>query len=298
MTKASVIGFGTRTPSCVLQVLAQASKTGLVQSIEPSRSSALELALLSPPYRTFLESRVVTSASSSVVEELVVLCLPTVSDYAVSALQDVNEIRSKLLTSTINSSASSSLLALVYNPAINAFVSDPKDATADDSVNAILSALQSGPSPAVASYNAAALLSMAQLDLKASTQMNPLGDGQHDTVIVVGSGGREHAIAVALALSPLVEKVIVCPGNGGTAMESNPKIVNAPTGYTQQNDSVIQLVKETKAALVAVGPEAPLVDGLVDALAVQCPGVLAFGPSKAAAQLEASKVSRRRRYVL
>ena len=104
---------------------------------------------------------------------------------------------------------------------------------------------------------------------------------------MVGSGGREHAIAVALAKSPLVDAVICCPGNGGTQQEGG-KITNK--GANQDNETVIRLVKETSASMVVVGPEGPLVDGLVDELALQCPAVRAFGPTKVAAQLEASKV--------
>jgi phosphoribosylamine--glycine ligase len=94
-------------------------------------------------------------------------------------------------------------------------------------------------------------------------------------------------LAMALAKSPLVSEVLCCPGNGGTASEENPKIKNK--GANQDNDTVIALTKEVGARMVVVGPEAPLVAGLVDQLSLECPGVLCFGPSKAAAQLEASK---------
>ena len=107
-------------------------------------------------------------------------------------------------------------------------------------------------------------------------------------ILVIGSGGREHALAVALAQSPMVKSVLCTPGNGGTAVEANPKIQNVANGK-QDNDFVIQLVKDVGASMVVVGPEAPLVDGLVDALQVQCPGVLAFGPTQAAAELEAER---------
>lgn len=105
-------------------------------------------------------------------------------------------------------------------------------------------------------------------------------------VLVVGSGGREHAIAVALSLSPRVGRVICCPGNGGTASD-NKKIENAPE--CKSTADIIALAIEVSAKMVVVGPEQPLVDGLVDRLQKECPSVLAFGPTKAGAELEASK---------
>ena len=109
----------------------------------------------------------------------------------------------------------------------------------------------------------------------------------------MGSGGREHAIAVSLAKSPLVQQVICCPGNGGTAVEGG-KIsnVDASMGVTlgkQDNDTIIHLTKHLNVHMVVVGPEQPLVDGVVDALAISCPTVKVFGPTKAGAELEASK---------
>ena len=112
---------------------------------------------------------------------------------------------------------------------------------------------------------------------------------KRDTVIVVGSGGREHALAVALAESPMVGTVLCCPGNGGTAAEQGDKIENVDGGK-QDSEFVVELVKKTKAKMVVVGPEAPLVAGLVDNLATECPSVRVFGPTQAAAELEASKV--------
>jgi phosphoribosylamine-glycine ligase len=88
----------------------------------------------------------------------------------------------------------------------------------------------------------------------------------------------------------LVGQVVCCPGNGGTALEGG-KISNAEgVNGKQDNDTVIALVKKLDAQMVVVGPEAPLVDGLVDELAKACPNVQVFGPTKAAAELEASKV--------
>lgn len=160
-----------------------------------------------------------------------------------------------------------------------------QDAIVGGTVEDVIGAL-SGDADKQASLAAASLQALSSLDSMAIKEIvSP--SKRKDVIIVVGSGGREHALAVALAKSPIVSKVLCCPGNGGTAAESNPKIENR--GANQSNDTVIALVKEVDARMVVVGPEAPLVDGLVDELKVQCPDVLCFGPSKAAAELEASK---------
>lgn len=91
-------------------------------------------------------------------------------------------------------------------------------------------------------------------------------------------------------------KVIVCPGNGGTYSESSSKIVNATNEdgspiTDQSNVTIVALVKRLGVDMVVVGPEQPLVDGVVDVLGVECEGVRVFGPSRAGAELEASKVS-------
>jgi len=101
-------------------------------------------------------------------------------------------------------------------------------------------------------------------------------------VLVVGSGGREHAVAWAIAASPLVNRVYCAPGNAGIAEDAECVPVTA-------NDTVGLIAFCRKAAIdfVVVGPEAPLVGGLVDAL--EGAGIAAFGPSKAAAALEGSK---------
>ena len=103
-------------------------------------------------------------------------------------------------------------------------------------------------------------------------------------VLIVGGGGREHAIAWKVAQSPLVRKVFVAPGNAGTDLE--PGIENVPI----EADDVVALryfALEHGVALTIVGPEAPLVDGIVDEF--RAAGLKCFGPSRAAAQLEGSK---------
>jgi len=101
-------------------------------------------------------------------------------------------------------------------------------------------------------------------------------------LLVIGSGGREHALAWKLAQSPRVQKVFVAPGNGGTATE--PGLENAPvTGIAE----LIAFARRESIALTLVGPEAPLAEGVVDAFRNE--GLRIFGPTQAAAQLEASK---------
>jgi len=102
-------------------------------------------------------------------------------------------------------------------------------------------------------------------------------------VLVVGSGGREHALAWKISQSPRVKRLWVAPGNAGTALEAE----NVPIAVDDIKGLVSFATKE-KVDLVVVGPEVPLTLGLVDALADA--KIRAFGPSKAAAQLEGSKV--------
>ena len=101
-------------------------------------------------------------------------------------------------------------------------------------------------------------------------------------VLVVGGGGREHALAWKLAQSPKVQAVYVAPGNGGTAMDARLQNVN----ITDVHELLAWAAAE-KIALTVVGPEQPLAAGMVDAFRAQ--GMRVFGPTKAAAQLESSK---------
>src|SRR5687768_7960662 len=101
-------------------------------------------------------------------------------------------------------------------------------------------------------------------------------------LLVIGGGGREHALAWKLTQSPRVQKVFVAPGNGGTATENGVDNV-AITGTAE----LIAFAKKEKILLTVVGPEAPLAAGVVDAF--RDAGLKIFGPSRAAAQLEASK---------
>jgi len=103
-------------------------------------------------------------------------------------------------------------------------------------------------------------------------------------ILVIGNGGREHALAWKLAASARVSEVLVAPGNAGTAREA--KCRNVPVAATDI-DALLQLAREEGIGLTVVGPEAPLVKGVVDAF--RAAGQRIFGPTAAAAQLEGSK---------
>jgi phosphoribosylamine--glycine ligase len=205
---------------------------------------------------------------------LLVYCLPTTVTEYLGFCSEAELVRAKILA---NGVGNASTVVAVYDPST--------DSILGGSVDDVLAAVM-GNEQVQASLAGASLKALSELDAAAVEQaIGPIK--RKDVVIVVGSGGREHALAVALAKSPLVSEVLCCPGNGGTASEENPKIRNE--GANQDNDTVIALTKEVGARMVVVGPEAPLVAGLVDQLSLECPDVLCFGPSKAAAELEASK---------
>ena len=101
-------------------------------------------------------------------------------------------------------------------------------------------------------------------------------------ILVIGSGGREHALAWRLKQSPRLQKVYVAPGNGGTAIEEGVENVGL-TDFAE----LIEFCKKEAIAFTVVGPEAPLAAGIVDAF--RSAGLKIFGPTQAAAQLESSK---------
>jgi len=103
-------------------------------------------------------------------------------------------------------------------------------------------------------------------------------------ILVIGSGGREHALAWKLKQSTKVEKVFVAPGNAGTAMEPGVLNIAIPATNTEE---LINFAKKEQIDLTVVGPETPLVAGMVDRF--EEAGLRCFGPSKRAAQLEGSK---------
>jgi phosphoribosylamine--glycine ligase len=101
-------------------------------------------------------------------------------------------------------------------------------------------------------------------------------------ILLIGSGGREHALAWKLSLSPLCEKLFIAPGNPGTAQHGSNVVLDVA-----DHRAVIDFCRVMGIGFVVVGPEAPLVAGLVDDLTAA--GIKAFGPSRAAARLEGSK---------
>ena len=103
-------------------------------------------------------------------------------------------------------------------------------------------------------------------------------------ILVVGNGGREHALAWTLLQSPKIERVFCAPGNGGTAIMANCQ--NLPLAVDDFS-GIAQAVKENEISLVVVGPEVPLSLGIADFLQQQ--NIAVFGPTKAGAQIEASK---------
>src|SRR5258708_23468339 len=102
-------------------------------------------------------------------------------------------------------------------------------------------------------------------------------------VLVIGKGGREHALVWKLAQSPRAETVFCAPGNAGTAMDG----VNVPI-EPDEFDKLIRFAKKNAVGLTVVGPEDPLAQGIVDAF--QAAGLRIFGPMKSAARIEGSKV--------
>src|SRR5258706_1302857 len=102
-------------------------------------------------------------------------------------------------------------------------------------------------------------------------------------VLIIGSGGREHAIAWKVAQSSKLTKLYIAPGNPGTAMLGESVVIKV-----DDHAAVVRLCKEKNIDLVVIGPEAPLAAGLGDDL--RAAGFKVFGPSKVAAQIEASKV--------
>ena len=101
-------------------------------------------------------------------------------------------------------------------------------------------------------------------------------------ILLLGSGGREHALAWKIAASPLVTKLWCAPGNAGIAREAECVALDIA-----DHAAVIDFCKRNAVDFVVVGPETPLVAGIVDDLVSA--GIKAFGPSRAAAQLEGSK---------
>ena len=103
-------------------------------------------------------------------------------------------------------------------------------------------------------------------------------------ILIIGGGGREHALAWKIAQSPKAEKIFVAPGNAGTARETRCENVAIAA---EDVDGLLRFARQNKIDLTVVGPEAPLVLGVVDKFRAE--GLRIFGPTKNAAQLEGSK---------
>ena len=249
----TLTGFGGTSPAAVLSLLSFLVSSGSYTSIIAERSQNIEYELLKAPYRTFFN----TNAHSSNDKKVVVYNLPnSLAEYLV-ALNEVHAIRSACYSNET---------VITYDPTSKSFLVDPSTLNEDFRKSSAC----------------ATLAAIAKLDALAAENVTKNGD----TVLLIGSGGREHALAVALSNSPLVKNVICAPGNGGTV---GGKISNAKCEDTK-NATIVRLVRELNVDMVVVGPEQPLVDGLVDCLKVECAGVRVFGPSRDAAELEASKV--------
>lgn len=106
-----------------------------------------------------------------------------------------------------------------------------------------------------------------------------------ERILLVGNGGREHALAWALSQSPRVQHIYVAPGNGGTASAGK----NIENVNITKFDDLVKFAVEKKITLVIPGPEAPLVEGIRDYFEERIPRVKVFGPTKDAAQMEGSK---------
>src|SRR6266540_4413666 len=102
-------------------------------------------------------------------------------------------------------------------------------------------------------------------------------------ILVIGSGGREHALAWKLRQSPHAERIFCAPGNAGTA-EIAENVAIAATDF----DALVRFAKENRVDLTVVGPDDPLAAGIVDLFAAE--KLRAFGPTKSAARIEASKI--------
>lgn len=243
--------------------------------MDAQRSQAMMLALCQAPHRVFPQNDVQPHKNPP---NVLVYCLPSSVTEYLGFPEEASTVRAKLLNAS--TSTKDSTVVAIYDSQKDSFVGGGDGALVLEAIG--------GNTVARSALAAASLAALSQLDQLAAAQLGP--EKRQDVVIVVGSGGREHALAVALQKSPLIAKVICCPGNGGTAVEGG-KISNAcDVNGKQDNATVLELVKRVGAAMVVVGPEAPLVDGLVDEMAVAYPNVRVFGPTKAAAELEASKV--------
>lgn len=292
---ATVIGFGGRAPVQVLEVLSESIQHHAISSsnVTFQRSPKIVLSLHCAPYRVFLSSQ--DKKANPPATKLLLYCLPTTVSEYLAFSHDANQVRSAILSSssfrTTNSPhTNAKIVVAIYDPISNSFLgaTTPSDVSFALRKPSYDSHQHRHQSQIHSNLAATALSALSKLESQAASQLHSTTK-RRDTVLVIGSGGREHALAVALTHSPLIEDIICCPGNGGTAAEKEGgKISNAPN--VKDNKSILNLVKNLpNVSMVVVGPEQPLVNGLVDDLKVEFPHIKAFGPTSAAAELEASK---------
>ena len=104
-------------------------------------------------------------------------------------------------------------------------------------------------------------------------------------ILIVGGGGREHALAWKLAAEPGVNEIVVAPGS--EAIGDEPRVRIAPEAAALDADAIVAVARRRSVELAVIGPEAPLAAGVADALREA--GIATFGPSAAAARIESSK---------
>ena len=247
------------------------------------------MALSRSPYRSFLISPDTDDAVKDC-NRLVVYCLPISVSEFISFGDESSLVRSAILQSRRHSDDDdlSKVVVAVYDPKESSFVGGSSSDVLlalgcnSEGVDITSEGMIQRRKMCVHALASAALVAISQIELRVASH------DRGDTVVVIGSGGREHALAVSLAKSPFVSSVLCCPGNGGTAIEKG-KISNVSNVNVSDHAEVAKLADRVQAKMIVVGPEQPLVDGIVDFLADCRPNLKVFGPTKAAAQLEASK---------
>ena len=294
-----------------------------LHTIVPVRSQSMEYALLQAPYRTYLNNKTDATTTTKPKQQplIIIYNLPTsLTEYLSEASQEEsNYIRSAIYRSSSSQQQPKKqrkVVVITFDSKTSSFLLDNGSSAADTEeylsscvVTTSASSTQQQQQTNTKNPSAATITALTNLDQSAVSQHLTQPSSSLHTVVLLGNGGREHALAVALSNSPLVGKIICLPGNGGTQSEGGEgggvgKICNATTDMlssgssssgttpltTMDNATVLELVQSVQANMVVVGPEQPLVDGVVDELAKHCPHVKVFGPTMAGAQLEASKV--------